>query len=113
MLALTARYADAWNTAWHPTAAAANDKLDLLTRACEQVGRDPATMTKTVGVNVQLEGTVSKRGNSLTGTPAAIAEELARFRDLGFDYLIAGLNPCTPENLAAFAEIVAELDGHT
>ncbi len=111
MLNLTARYADAWNTAWHPTAEAATEKLSLLTAACERAGRDPATMTTTVGVNIELEGTASKRGNSLTGSAEEIAAELGRFRAAGFDHLIAGVSPCTPENLASFADIVALSEG--
>jgi alkanesulfonate monooxygenase SsuD/methylene tetrahydromethanopterin reductase-like flavin-dependent oxidoreductase (luciferase family) len=113
MLGLTAKYADAWNTAWHPTVETAQAKLDLLHTALAREGRDPATMVTTVGVNVQLDGTESKRGNFLTGTDREIADGLRQFRDAGFDHLIAGLSPCTPENLTRFAGVIKQMEARS
>jgi alkanesulfonate monooxygenase SsuD/methylene tetrahydromethanopterin reductase-like flavin-dependent oxidoreductase (luciferase family) len=54
MLELTARHADAWNLAWFglPDERLATARADLAA-ACAAVGRDPATLDITVGVNVR------------------------------------------------------------
>ena len=54
MLELTARHADAWNLAWfgHPDDRLTTGRADLLA-ACAAVGRDPATLEQTVGVEVR------------------------------------------------------------
>ena len=56
MLELTARFADQWNTAWwgdRESYLAVSAKLDA---ACERIGRDPSTITKTVGVMIEFTG---------------------------------------------------------
>ena len=57
MLELTARHADAWNQAWFglPDERLARVRGELR-EACERVGRDPATLTITVGVTVRYPG---------------------------------------------------------
>ena len=54
MLDLTARHADAWNAAWFglPDERLAGRRQDLA-EACERVGRDPATVSITVGLIVR------------------------------------------------------------
>src|SRR2546423_1869704 len=53
MLQLTARHADAWNTAWF---GAPDDRLRQgladLERAMDDEGRDPQTLRRTVGLEV-------------------------------------------------------------
>src|SRR5205085_1346963 len=57
MLGLTARYANAWNTAWYgePDERLATQR-EALRRACEEAGRDPAEISTTVGVTVRYPG---------------------------------------------------------
>src|SRR5215213_11345789 len=64
MLRLTARYADAWNTVWHKTAAAAKPKIEAIDAACEAVGRDPKTLVRTAGGNLALTGYTGSRANA-------------------------------------------------
>ena len=42
--------ADGWNTCWAWTPAAYRERLDVLERACDAVGRDPATVTRSLGL---------------------------------------------------------------
>ena len=57
MLELTARHADAWNAGLVRDARrAAGGSAGDLAEACERVGRDPATLTITVGVDRALPG---------------------------------------------------------
>ena len=54
MLRLTARYADAWNTAWFGLPDdLLQRRLAELTAALEAEGRDPATLRRTVGMEVR------------------------------------------------------------
>src|SRR5579884_1413612 len=52
MMELAARYADAYNTAWHKDPKEVAAKRDELYAACERVGRDPATIELTAGITV-------------------------------------------------------------
>jgi len=53
-LRLVAEYADVWNST-AATPAVFKHKSDVLQRHCEKVGRDPASIRKTVGLGPQLE----------------------------------------------------------
>ena len=61
MLELTARHADAWNLAWfgRPDERLARVRGELLD-ACERVGRDPASLSMTVGVTVRYPDEVAE-----------------------------------------------------
>jgi probable F420-dependent oxidoreductase len=104
MLRLTARYADAWNTAWYggPDDRLASQREAML-RACEEVGRDPAEIELTVGVTVRYPG-VDREGPALTGSPERMAEVLAAYADAGVDHVTAELQPSTPGTFAQFGE---------
>ncbi|MEA2686028.1 MAG: hypothetical protein QOE93_1223, partial [Actinomycetota bacterium] len=49
LLDLVARVADGWNTAWLWTPPAYRERLAVLHAACERAGRDPASVTLSVG----------------------------------------------------------------
>ncbi|MGZ8513747.1 MAG: LLM class flavin-dependent oxidoreductase [Candidatus Limnocylindrales bacterium] len=112
MLELTARHADAWNLAWfgRPDERLARVRGELLD-ACARVGRDPASLSMTVGVTVRYPGqgplpAEPPTSPALTGTVDEIADGLAAHAEAGADHLIAALEPSTPETLASFAEAV-------
>jgi alkanesulfonate monooxygenase SsuD/methylene tetrahydromethanopterin reductase-like flavin-dependent oxidoreductase (luciferase family) len=50
LLRIAATHADGWNTCWAWTPAAYRERLDVLERACGKVGRDPATVWRTLGL---------------------------------------------------------------
>ncbi len=91
MMRLTARHADIWN-GWLVHGRSRADAVPALREAvdaaCAEVGRDPGTLARTVGIAVdQRPGagaaaasplTVGER-LPLTGTPEGIADELRRF----------------------------------
>jgi F420-dependent oxidoreductase-like protein len=96
---LAASYASEYNTAFVPVPAM-KEVHDRIRRACEGAGRDPATMTYSVGQVVccgQTESEISRRAaaigrdvselreNGLAGTPAEILEKLGRFSESGAD----------------------------
>src|SRR5260221_3853723 len=112
MLELTARHADAWNLAWfgRPDERLAGVRGELL-GACARVGRDPASLSMTVGVTVRYptdgpppEPTTAP---ALSGTVDEIADGLRAHAEAGSDHLIAALEPSTPAALAQFVDAVA------
>ena len=112
MLELTARYADLWNEAWFgmPDDRWAGLNRDL-EAALQKVGRDPATLERTVGVNVRIDdllptGKELGTGKALSGGTSAIADGVRAYAAEGVTELIAALEPCTPQAVAAFAEAV-------
>ncbi len=110
MLRLTARYADAWNTVWHKDPAAVPPLMAAVDEACRDVGRDPATLVRTAGGNIAMPGYLGRRGDPIEGEPDAMAETLARFRDLGLAHFVCGLDPCTPATIERFARVIELLD---
>jgi alkanesulfonate monooxygenase SsuD/methylene tetrahydromethanopterin reductase-like flavin-dependent oxidoreductase (luciferase family) len=112
MFDLTARHADAWNAAWFglPDERLAARRRGLA-EACERVGRDPSTVTITVGLEVRYPelGAVEDgmSGGPLEGSPDVIAEGLAAHAESGADHVIVALDPNTPAALARFLEAVA------
>jgi len=94
MLGLTAKYADAWNTAWFGQAAASADMREALAKACADAGRDPAEISITVGVHMappdeEFESPPDP-ARLLTGTPEEVASELHAYREAGVDHIICG-----------------------
>jgi len=114
MLRLLARYADMWN-GWfdeidnNPQGLA--KVLPLIDEACEEVGRDPATVERTASVLITDEGSIpywEDTLESLEGEPAYIAETLKAYVTEGVSHIQIHLDPTTPkaiENLAPVLEI--------
>ena len=110
MLRLTAQYADAWNGDWHRSAETVRPLLAEVDAACIDMGRDPATLVRTAGSNFALPGAHDARPNPVTGDIDEMATTIAGFRDLGLQHYIAGIDPCTPQSLEAFARVLELLD---
>ena len=106
MLRLIARYADAWNTVWHDDPEALPPLMVAVDAACHEVGRDPATLVRTLGGNIAMPGYLGRRPNPIRGSDEEIAATIARFRDHGIQHFVAGLDPCTPTNIEQFARII-------
>ena len=88
MLGLTARWADAWNTAWY---AEPNDRLraevEEFERALSDAGRSGGDVERTLGIIVGED------------PPDTIARRLETWAGLGFDHVIAEVEPKTPESV--------------
>jgi probable F420-dependent oxidoreductase len=108
MLRLVARHADAWNTAWHTTPAAAAAALEGLREACEQESRDPSTVALTISCPIGFPelGSIAGRRQGLTGPREKIAETLHGFAELGAEHTMVEFAPYTPAALDEFAAAV-------
>ena len=116
LLDLCARRADGWNAVWIWTHDDYRERLAVLDRACERTGRDPAAVTRSVGLytlvgedQADLERRFERmrartlpgvldgvsldewRNGRLVGTVDEVAEQLDRWRDLGVGSLIVSL----------------------
>lgn len=103
-LRVVAERADAWNTSGAHEQV--TDALRTLEQHCADVGRDPATIEKTVSFHIvlrddaaaadartrELLGTngvdVDDFGGYVAGTPSEVADILRPYRDLGFETFI-------------------------
>src|SRR6266508_5733158 len=108
MLRLTARYADAWNTAWfgHPDDRL-RQRLADLEIALDAEGRDPATLRRTVGVHVlDPDVTTSDNGDDVAfgGSLDELARAIDAYDALAFDDVIVALQPMTGRSLDRLAE---------
>jgi alkanesulfonate monooxygenase SsuD/methylene tetrahydromethanopterin reductase-like flavin-dependent oxidoreductase (luciferase family) len=111
MLGLTARYADAWNTAWF---GAPDDRLHErlrdLDEALAEAGRDPADLERTVGLIVRDPDQEAEDDEPdsfvLAGGVDELAEALAAHAHLGFGHAIVVLDPMTPRSIERLAEAV-------
>jgi hypothetical protein len=86
--------------------------LQEMDDVCREVGRDPATLTRSAEVLVQTISApddVPAEEHEIRGGPEAIAARLRAFADLGLDHLQVQLRPNSIEGLAAFAPVIERL----
>jgi alkanesulfonate monooxygenase SsuD/methylene tetrahydromethanopterin reductase-like flavin-dependent oxidoreductase (luciferase family) len=107
MLGITARYADAWNTAWYGMP---DEQLHLrlggLAAALAVEDREPTTIRRTVGVWVgdpELVAEGDRDSGAFYGSTADLTRLLALYEDLGIDDLIVGLTPMSTGSLGRLA----------
>jgi len=90
MLRLVARHAHAHNTMAHRVPETATAQFQQLDDACEEVGRDPSTIMKTIGSFVAFPGAEDDPGGvnpgSIAGTPEQVAEQLHALHQAGVEH---------------------------
>lgn len=105
MLRLTATWADAWNTAWFGSV---DDRLRTrlrdLDEACAAVGRDPATMRRTVGIRLHPPGEGSDDSEGTDAGPMGLADFFDELAAVGLDDVIVWSLAKTPSTLEQIAE---------
>ncbi len=116
LLRLAAQHADGWNTCWVWTPDDYTQRLRVLDDACADVGRDPATMWRTLGLYAlcgederDLERRFDRlrelsppgvldatdlatfRAGRLVGTVEQVREQVHAWEELGVDTLVLGV----------------------
>jgi probable F420-dependent oxidoreductase len=113
MLRLIARHADQWN-GWIPDRSRVEEVAPLralVDEACKEVGRDPATLDRTVTICVNpIEGIDHADTGILTGSPEGLAEVIRGFAHEGISHLQIAFEPLTLRNIEAFAPTLEVLD---
>jgi alkanesulfonate monooxygenase SsuD/methylene tetrahydromethanopterin reductase-like flavin-dependent oxidoreductase (luciferase family) len=114
MMRLVAEYADIWN-GWLAFGDNRVDEVpplrEAVDAACIEVGRDPATLQRSVAVGVALLGRKDPVNAPITGEPEEIAETLRAFANEGINEIQIELMPSTPAGIAAFAPILEMVKG--
>ena len=120
MLRLAARHADIWNRdfdgvnpGYKPYSredlAASQERLDA---ACVEVGRDPATLTRSAGIWVDLPIAPPRASwDALRGTYDEIATGIRRYADTGYSSVQVWLQPRTIDGVEAFGTVLERLRG--
>jgi alkanesulfonate monooxygenase SsuD/methylene tetrahydromethanopterin reductase-like flavin-dependent oxidoreductase (luciferase family) len=121
MLSITLPYVDAWNVWFTDFANNLEGYLPIrqqVDEACLAVGRDPASVARTVALFVGYPGALGRlTGNlakpdvvPLSGDPAALADTLRGFAAAGLSEVQLVLDPITAETVAALKPMLALLD---
>jgi probable F420-dependent oxidoreductase len=115
VLRLAARWADAWNAAWFgfPDERFAQRRADLVA-ACEDEGRDPATIEITAGITIDNEAAAGGRPgapNFLPSDPGTIARALDAWRELGVGHLQVDLRPADERTIEVLLDARAKHRG--
>ncbi|HEX2221970.1 MAG TPA: LLM class flavin-dependent oxidoreductase [Candidatus Limnocylindria bacterium] len=122
MLRITLPHVAAWNAwfTWFGNAPQGYRSLrERVDAACRDVGRDPATLERTVALFVAFPGAVGRQLGDLSGPdaapipgdPDAIAAGLAAFAAEGVAHVQLVLDPITIRTIEALAPALALLDG--
>lgn len=112
---LVAQYADIWNgwlayTDASPESAAT--QLAIIERACQDHGRDPATLVATTAVRAAMPGSgyvPRPDERPLSGPPGEMAETLAGHARLGISEVQVALTMEGVRGVEAFAGVIREL----
>jgi alkanesulfonate monooxygenase SsuD/methylene tetrahydromethanopterin reductase-like flavin-dependent oxidoreductase (luciferase family) len=123
LLRLTARHADAWNWAFASSVEEVAPRQAAVDAACREVGRDPATLERSVAVPIDLPGRpdappgseaevadwVREGTGAATGSPEELAALLHAFAAAGMAEVQVWLAPSTVAGVEAFAPVLALL----
>ncbi len=89
MMQLTARFADEWNgevpVEQGPSVETFRPMVAELERACQEVGRDPATLRRSLDIQVDQLGLYDEGEKPIAGSSEEIAEAILAFQEIGVD----------------------------
>jgi alkanesulfonate monooxygenase SsuD/methylene tetrahydromethanopterin reductase-like flavin-dependent oxidoreductase (luciferase family) len=121
MLRLTAKYADIWN-GWIAFGKSQPSEVppmrEAVDAACREVGRDPATLERTLTVLVDYIGTPDlpvrvirpdSAPEPIMGSPVEIATALRSFQGEGISHIQVVLQPNNLEGIERFAPVIEAL----
>src|SRR5918997_3659271 len=102
MLRLAARYADAWNADRQNDVAAVQALNARVDAACHDVGRDPASLSRVIGIQVDLLNTSRQAMQPrqwvmdpwpLTGTPQELATQIRQYAQARVEHMMIWIDP--------------------
>lgn len=110
-IGLAVRHADIWSAFATKSSqpAAFVEMLALVDRACEEQGRDPATLGRSIGIGVVPPG-MEPSGfwpDPVSGSVEQIAQTLLEFQSMGVTSVELGIDGHQERGLEALAEVVS------
>jgi probable F420-dependent oxidoreductase len=119
MLRLTARYADAWNADRQNDVAAVQALNARVDNACRDVGRDPDTLARIIGIQADMLN-ASRQATQprqfvmapwpLTGTAEELAAQIRQFAEARVGHMMVWVDPVSVAGVEAFAPVLEALD---
>jgi alkanesulfonate monooxygenase SsuD/methylene tetrahydromethanopterin reductase-like flavin-dependent oxidoreductase (luciferase family) len=120
MLRITVPHVQMWNS-WLCSERSNADEVpplrELVDGACRDAGRDPATLERTISIQVDPTGTgkipmsmAPDTAKPLCGSPQEIAAGIREFAQQGITHLQVALVPNTIESIENFGKVLEELD---
>jgi alkanesulfonate monooxygenase SsuD/methylene tetrahydromethanopterin reductase-like flavin-dependent oxidoreductase (luciferase family) len=113
MLRLTAEYADIWD-GWVAFGRSHADVVpamrERIDAACRAQRRDPATLARSMTLQVALSGHRVPGSEPLSGSPADLAASLRAIAAEGIGQVQVFLAPTTPATVDAFGAVLEILD---
>jgi probable F420-dependent oxidoreductase len=120
MLRITLPHVDAWNS-WFDdfgnSPAGLTPLQDRVDAACREVGRDPATVERTVAVAIRLpggtgrvQGDAARTAPAISGAAESMAAALRAFAAAGIHEVQCVLDPINEASIETFAEVLDLLD---
>src|SRR5213594_784209 len=101
MLKLTAQYADLWNTGYMGKPETMTARFVKIKAACQEVGRDPASLGITALVGLWFPELQAKKprffDNPLTSTAKELAAAMRGYAELGIQHIMFQCEPYTSE----------------
>ncbi|MFN8593855.1 MAG: LLM class flavin-dependent oxidoreductase [Thermomicrobiales bacterium] len=122
LMQLSARYADAWNADRQNDVAAVETANARLDAACEAEGRNPDTLARVIGIQVDLlhESRQAMQPRQfvmapwpLTGTPEELAAQIRAYTDARVSHMMVWIDPVSESGIEAFAPVLEILDRGT
>lgn len=126
ILRQTIPYVAAWNSDWTTHPGEIPPLMERVDAACREVGRDPATLERTAGVQIDLPmrdparngravmaGATAPGVNPVqpaTGSADELAELLRGYAAAGISHVQVWLEPATPAGFEWFAGVLERLD---
>lgn len=116
MLSIALPHVDLWNTWYddfHNDPDLLPPLLERIDRACEEAGREPESLERTVAVLLKFDEADSRRsdGNPIRGDAGHMAGQLERIKAAGVSHVQLILDPITPESVERAAEIRSLITG--
>ncbi len=119
MLRLAARYGDAWNADRQNDVAAVQALNARVDAACHDVGRDPTSLSRIIGIQVDLLNASRQAMQPrqwvmapwpLTGTPEELAAEIRRYAQARVKHMMVWIDPVSLAGIEAFTPVLDLLD---
>jgi len=122
MLRLAARYGDGWNADRQNDVASVQALNVSVDAVCYQVGRDPTSLSRIIGIQVDLLNASREAMQPrqwvmapwpLTGTSEALAGRIRSYAEARVEHIIVWLDPVSVAGIEAFAPVLKLLDQGT
>jgi alkanesulfonate monooxygenase SsuD/methylene tetrahydromethanopterin reductase-like flavin-dependent oxidoreductase (luciferase family) len=119
MLRLAARYGDAWNADRQNDVALVQELNVRVDAACRDVGRDPASLSRVIGIQVDLLNASRQAMQPrqwvmapwpLTGTPEQLANQIRRYAAARVEHMMVWIDPVSVAGIEAYAPVLNVLD---